>query len=134
MTSPVLHRVRKFILCLFPRVHLCCIKDGARGEGDCDTAGVVADIRSEEMDQGGVIGRLLGKNVSMEFILEMREAFQMFDKGPFIYDSHTDILDFFSLPFCLRISAASPPRHVKDPSIGGSPCTQWPLICSVESV
>ena len=75
--------MRKFILCLFPRVHLCCIKDGEGndGEGDGRAAVGVADIRSEEMDQGGVIGRLLGKNISMEFILEMREAFQMFDKG-----------------------------------------------------
>ena len=69
--------MRKLTQNLFQRVILCCNKDGARGEGDR-----VADIRSEvEVDQSGVIGRLLGKNISMEFILEMREAFQMFDKG-----------------------------------------------------
>ena len=85
--------MRKFILCLFPRVHLCCVKDGEGNDGEGDggaAVGVVADIRSEvEVDQGGVIGRLLGKNVSMEFILEMREAFQMFDKGPFTNDVPT---------------------------------------------
>ena len=88
MMSSLLHRVRKFTLRLFQRVILC--KDG----GGSEVKGVtvdVADVRSVEEDQSGVIGRLLGKNVSMEFILEMREAFQMFDKGPFIYDSHTEI-------------------------------------------
>ena len=90
MTSSLLHRVRKLTQNLFQRVILCCNKDGARGEGDR-----VADICSEVVDQSGVIGRLLGKNISMEFILEMREAFQMFDKGPFIYDVPTNISDLF---------------------------------------
>ena len=81
--------MRKLTQNLSQRVILCCNKDGARGEGDR-----VADIRSE-VDQSGVIGRLLGKNISMEFILEMREAFQMFDKGPFTYDVPTKISDVF---------------------------------------
>ena len=90
MTSSLLHRVRKFTLNGFHRVILCRNKDGGGGEVNGVTV-EVADVRSVEEDQSGVIGRLLGKNVSMEFILEMREAFQMFDKVPLIYDSRTEI-------------------------------------------
>ena len=66
--------MRKVSLRIFNRLVQCCDRNGAIKVGNG-----ADEILSEE--ECNVFRKLLSKNISMEFILEMKEAFQTYDKN-----------------------------------------------------
>ena len=65
MSSSFSHRMRKFTLRIFNRLVQCCDRNGAINVGNG-----ADEILSEE--ECNVFRKLLSKNISMEFILEMK--------------------------------------------------------------
>ena len=73
MTSSDWLRLWNFAHRIFDRIVLWCNTNGL---------GAASDVQEALSEEDCIIfTKLLSKNISMEFILEMKEAFQMFDKN-----------------------------------------------------
>ena len=68
-SSSFSHRIKKLPHRIFNQIVQCCNSDGRSEDSAAD------DIPSH------VLKNLLSKKINMEFILEMKQAFQMYDKN-----------------------------------------------------
>ena len=81
--------MRTFPIRLYNRIILWWNNDGGGSEG----SGGSEEVLLSEEEECRVVRKLLSQNIGMEFILEMKEAFQTFDKNGDEVISGKEIVD-----------------------------------------